>query len=359
MMDTAGLYIHVPFCVRKCPYCDFYSVLAQDERIAVYTAAVCRNLREYASLTPIDSIYFGGGTPSLLLPEQVAEILAAVADAFPVSDDTEVTLEANPATLDTADLGKLRKAGINRLSIGVQSLDDACLQQLGRLHTAQQAIQTVKDAAAAGFSNVSCDLMLATLGQTSQVLKKTIRQLAELPIQHVSAYLLKVEPGTPFAAAHVETNCPDSDTAAELYLQAVEQLATAGFLQYEISNFAKPGFESRHNCKYWRCVPYLGIGPSAHSCWNGRRFFVPSSLAAFLDTPVQPTELEDDDPCTREEQIMLGLRLAEGVPACWLSGKAQQIARLIQAGYLRRQGERIAMTSRGFLVSNAILAELL
>ena len=175
----------------------------------------------------------------------------------------------------------------------------------------------------------------------------------------MSAYLLKVEQGTPFAVQHVAECCPDDDTAADLYLQAVEQLGAAGLLQYEISNFAKAGFESRHNCKYWHCEPYLGIGPSAHSCWNGKRFFVPSAVSDFLEQPVQPVETEDETPCTPEEKLLLGMRLTEGVPASWLAEKQAAAERYCKLGFLQKVGERIAFTPKGFLVSNTILAELI
>lgn len=355
---AAGLYIHVPFCRRKCPYCNFYSIAAAPERLEAYTQAVCRNLRYYACSETVDTVYFGGGTPSLLSPAQIGQILETVGACFSLSADAEVTLEANPATVTTTQLRQLRNSGVNRLSFGVQSLSDSQLKCLGRLHTAQEAIETVTAAAAVGFDNLSCDLMLALPGQTPEGLEATIRQLTQLPIVHVSAYLLKVEPGTTFAQQHIASQCPDEDTAADLYLQTVEQLGAAGFAQYEISNFAKTGFESRHNCKYWHCEPYLGIGPSAHSCWNGRRFFVPSSVESFLEQPVQTVETEDDAPCTLEEQLMLGMRLTEGVPAAWLSEKQAAVERYCKLGFLRKAGDRIAFTPKGFLVSNTILAEL-
>lgn len=355
----AGLYVHVPFCLRKCPYCNFYSVSAKPELLEAYTEAVCRNLRAYSADAAVDTVYFGGGTPSLLSPEQIGRILDTAAEQFSLSAHAEVTLETNPATVTGKQLYQLRRQGVNRLSLGVQSLDAGQLQRLGRLHTAQDAIETVEQAAAAGFENISCDLMLALPGQTPWELEQTIRQLTALPIVHVSAYLLKVEPGTPFAMGHTAEHCPDEDTAADLYLQTVALLEQAGFLQYEISNFAKPGFESRHNCKYWHCEPYLGIGPSAHSCWNGTRFSVPPSVEAFLQSPVQETELEDAQPCTQEEQIMLGMRLTEGVPAAWLGEKMPLAERFCQAGFLRKRGDHIAFTPKGFLVSNTILAELL
>ena len=267
-------------------------------------------------------------------------------------------MEANPAAAAPEQLRRFRESGVNRLSFGVQSLSDSQLKRLGRLHTAQEAVETVCAAAAAGFDNLSCDLMLALPGQTPEELEQTIREMTRLPIVHISAYLLKIEPGTPFARQQIAAQCPDEDAAADLYLQAVEQLNAAGFAQYEISNFAKPGFESRHNCKYWHCEPYLGIGPSAHSCWNGKRFFVPSSAASFLEQPVQSVETEDDAPCTLEERLMLGLRLTEGVPAAWLAEKKAAVERYCKLGFLRRTGDRVAFTPKGFLVSNTILAEL-
>lgn len=358
-MKNVGLYFHVPFCVRKCPYCNFYSITASPAILEAYTEAVCRNLLFYSTDAFVDTVYFGGGTPSLLSSQQLKRILKAVADCFVLSPDAEVTLEGNPATVSLEQLCALRAVGINRLSLGVQSLDDGQLHLLGRLHTAQEAKDTVKFAIRAGFDNISCDLMLALPGQTADVLSHTIDELAALPITHVSAYLLKIEAGTPFAMQHMEELCPEEDAAADLYLQTVESLERFGFAQYEISNFAKPGFESRHNCKYWRCEPYLGIGSSAHSCWNGTRFSVPSSVQLFLEQPVQQTALEDENPCTMEERIMLGMRLTEGVPATWMAEKKLLTERFCRAGFLRQNNERIAFTPKGFLVSNMILAELL
>lgn len=361
-METAGLYLHVPFCVRKCPYCNFYSVSATEEQLAAYTQAVCRNLAHDWVAEPvfIDTVYFGGGTPSLLSPGQIETILSAASDAFSLTADAEITLEANPATCTKEQLQALQAAGVNRLSLGVQSLAAEQLRRLGRLHSAQEAIQTVQDAVAAGFRNISCDVMLALPGQTQEQLAQTLQNLTALPIQHISAYLLKVEPGTPFAEAQVQQQCPTEDAAADLYLYTVQTLAQRGFLQYEISNFAKPGFASRHNTKYWKCVPYLGIGPSAHSYWQGKRFYVPSSVSDFLTQPVQTLVLVDETPGSRSEQIMLRMRLTEGVPRAWLADKQLWVQSLCRAGLLREtENDHIAMTPAGFLVSNAILAKLL
>lgn len=309
--STLGIYIHVPFCVRKCPYCDFYSVPQTAERMEQYGTALCRFLRQMQTDLPVDTIYFGGGTPSLLPVSLLEEILQTIAGTVSLRQP-EITLECNPATVDRKTLQQLREIGINRLSIGVQSLSDVQLKRLGRLHDAKTAIETVEQAAAAGFQNLSCDVMLALPKQTTAELQGTLTQLTALSIQHISAYLLKVEPETPFASMNWVQQLPDEDATADFYLQTVETLQAAGFLQYEISNFAKAGYESRHNCKYWNCEPYLGFGASAHSCYGGKRFYVPSDLQAFCAAATQPTALEDDNPCTREEQILLGAAVAEG-----------------------------------------------
>ncbi|MFR4477575.1 MAG: coproporphyrinogen-III oxidase family protein [Ruminococcus callidus] len=216
----AGLYLHVPFCRRKCPYCNFYSVPAQPELLTAYTAAVCRNLRHYGNAAQperVDTVYFGGGTPSLLLPAQITQILETAAEQFALSADAEITLEANPATVTPEQLRELRHAGINRLSLGVQSLSDAQLKRLGRLHTAQEAVETVYAAAEAGFRNLSCDLMLALPEQTADELEQTIREMTRLPIVHISAYLLKIEPGTP---------SPDSRLRRSVLMRMRRQIST-------------------------------------------------------------------------------------------------------------------------------------
>ena len=360
--DNLGLYVHIPFCRSICNFCPYCKVRYSKDLCDRYIDALLREIHavggQQSGKKETNSLYFGGGTPSLLSPAQIAQILETAADCFTLSPDTEVTMEANPAAAAPEQLRRFRESGVNRLSFGVQSLSDSQLKRLGRLHTAQEAVETVCAAAAAGFDNLSCDLMLALPGQTPEELEQTIREMTRLPIVHISAYLLKIEPGTPFARQQIAAQCPDEDAAADLYLQAVEQLNAAGFAQYEISNFAKPGFESRHNCKYWHCEPYLGIGPSAHSCWNGKRFFVPSSAASFLEQPVQTVETEDGAPCTLEERLMLGLRLTEGVPAAWLAEKKAAVERYCKLGFLRRTGDRVAFTPKGFLVSNTILAEL-
>ena len=368
----AGLYLHVPFCRRKCPYCNFYSVPAQPELLTAYTAAVCRNLRHYGNAVQperVDTVYFGGGTPSLLLPAQIAQILETAAEQFALSADAEITLEANPATVTPEQLRELRHAGINRLSLGVQSLSDAQLKRLGRLHTAQEAVETVYAAAEAGFRNLSCDLMLALPEQTADELEQTISRLVQLPITHVSAYLLKVEQGTPFAVQHVAECCPDDDTAADLYLQAVEQLGAAGFLQYEISNFARPGYESRHNLKYWRCEEYLGLGPAAASCFGGRRFAFPRDIDAFLSAKHPWSLCEDEGEAgSPEERVAMALRLCEGLdctaleqacPGFDAGALIQRASRPELKPFCTVTGRAVALTPQGFLLEGSLIPLLL
>ncbi len=362
-MSSLGIYIHVPFCGRKCAYCDFYSTAYSRQAADGYISAVLRNLRHYSDRTrPTDTLYFGGGTPSLLTPDQLGNIITEVRTDFNLTPTAEITLEANPSALTRERLEKLRETGINRLSIGVQSMRDDELRFLDRTHDSARAERTVREAHAAGFGNISCDLMLALPGQTRDALLYSIDRLAELPIQHISAYILKVEDGTPFARDGIASQLPDGDLTAELYLAAVEALESRGFSQYEISNFARPGFESRHNTRYWKCEDYLGIGPAAHSCCGGVRFAVPRDLQAFIDSPVQPTEVTDDSPCSSQERIMLGLRLTEGIALSDFpderSAIEKKIPALESAGYCRFDGERLSLTPRGFLMSNQIIGFL-
>ena len=342
-----GLYIHVPFCVRKCPYCDFYSEKFSREKCEKFAAAVVRNLRRYPE--KFDTVYFGGGTPALI-SGKISEILREVR----FSEDAEITVECNPDVINENVLAELKNAGVNRLSFGVQSLDESELAALGRLHGAESAKKAILLASALGFENISADLMLGVPKQTAKSLAETIDELCRLPITHVSAYLLKIEPNTPFGKNPPEI--PDEDGQAELYLAAVERLEKRGFRQYEISNFAKNGFESRHNLIYWRAEEYVGIGPAAHSYYNGKRFAVPRNLAEFLENDVQRELVTDENPDKYEEKIMLGLRLREGIS---LDERIEKRLRLVPREYFRVEHGRVSLTPSGFLVSNQIIAALL
>lgn len=356
----AGIYLHVPFCAKKCPYCDFYSVSYRSETAAAWHRAVLRNLAALPEGLQADSVYYGGGTPSLVPPDMLSEQLEAIAQHCNLSADAEITLEANPRTVTDARLHIWKAAGINRLSVGVQSFHDSLLRTLGRAHTAQQARAAIVRAADAGFTNLSADLMLGLSAQTPEMLEAELDAACALPITHLSVYLLKIEPETPFAANPPQIS--DGDEAADRWLQMHAKLTASGFSHYEISNFAKPGYESRHNCKYWRGAPYYGIGPGAHSLRGGKRTAVPRDLEAFLRAEIQPETVTDDTPMTDSERIMLALRLREGL--C-LSDVPQSRAALLKAArplipaYLTLSGERLAMTPEGWLVSNSVLTALL
>lgn len=342
-----GLYIHVPFCVRKCPYCDFYSEKFSREKSEKYAAAVVRNLKRYPE--QFDTVYFGGGTPALI-SGKISDILREVR----FSEDAEITVECNPDVVNENVLAQLKNAGVNRLSFGVQSLNERELAALGRLHGAESARKAILLARELGFENISADLMLGVPQQSVKSLYETIDELCALPITHVSAYILKIEPNTPFGKNPPEI--PDDDGQAELYLAAVEQLEKRGFRQYEISNFAKLGFESRHNLIYWRAEEYVGIGAAAHSYYDGKRFAVPRNLAEFLENDVQREIVTDENPDKYEEKVMLGLRLREGIP---LDERLEKRLRLVPREYFQVEGGRISLTPRGFLVSNEIITTLL
>lgn len=340
-----GLYVHVPFCVQKCPYCDFYSgkLTRGDE----YIKAVIRNIKRYDE--EYDTVYFGGGTPSLL-----PEISSAVLSEIRLAPNAEITFEANPETVTSELFKTLLHWGVNRLSFGVQSLNSKELSALGRIHSVEKAKQAIITAHSEGFANISADIMLGIPYQTKETLKATIEQLSSLPITHVSAYMLKLEPNTPFGKT--PPSVPDDDEQAELYLLAVEELEKHSFRQYEISNFAKTNCESRHNLKYWRCEEYVGIGPAAHSYYNGKRYSVPRDLGLFIESEQQCEEFTDESPDTEEERIMLGLRLCEGIP---LTEELQKRLKLIPPDLIRIENDRLSLTAEGFLVSNEIISLLI
>ncbi len=344
-----GLYIHIPFCRRKCLYCDFYSVALQDGFAERYTQAVKRNIAAYGG--KFNSVYFGGGTPILLAP-----YLGEMLKGANIAKGAEITAECNPCEMTDEALLQLREGGINRISVGVQSLCDNELKALGRRHDSDTAIRAIERAKAAGFSDISADLMLGIPKQTSESLAQTLDTLTALPITHISAYMLKVEPNTPFGRN--TPDLPDEDATADMYLQTVNALAEKGFHQYEISNFAKDGFECRHNLKYWRREEYLGIGPAAHSFMDGRRFAVKRDLDEFLNSPRQIELTTDDSPDEYEERVMLGLRLSEGISE-ELWEPFEHALKLIPKNYYTIKGGRLSLTAEGFLLSNEIISLLL
>lgn len=341
---AAGLYIHIPFCFSKCPYCDFYSTKYTPTAADAFAEKLGGQMQDYTG--SFDTVYFGGGTPSILEPQVLTGILQAVRDHFAIDPAAEITVECNPSKDLTGDMEQYAAAGINRVSIGMQSAVDRERFALGRRAGSREVARTVAAAKAAGITNISLDVMLGTPKQTPDSLEETFAFIARMQVTHISAYLLKIEPGTPFDRLQAKLALPEEDTVCQMYLQTVERLGQLGFAQYEISNFARPGYESRHNLKYWLLEPYLGLGPSAHSLWNGRRFYFDRDWI-----------WQDEGPGgDREEQILLGLRLNRGIPADWLT---RDPAPYIAGGFMRRANGRISLTPRGMLVSNTILAELL
>lgn len=366
MEKKIGLYVHVPFCDGKCPYCDFYSIRGSEERMTEYTNSIIKSILSYGNRLgrQADTLYFGGGTPSLLGAARVRSVVEAARSVFGL-DNAEITLEANPGE----DLGEFFKAvhdaGVNRLSIGMQSAAEEELRLLGRRHTAAQASQAVEGARKAGFENISLDLMIATPGQTKDSLRRSITFCAQTGVRHISAYLLKIEPHTAYEKQKEQLALPDDDTAGELYLFACGELERLGFFQYEISNFAIPGSESRHNLKYWHCEEYLGIGPAAHSFLDGKRFYYERSLRDFQNGAEPKEEGEGGG---FEEYAMLALRLAEGLTerGCrerFGSGIPEHVRGAAQkyekAGLTARTPDGFRLTRQGFLVSNMLIAELL
>lgn len=349
-MSKPGLYIHVPFCQKKCPYCDFYSVGFNEELAEKYADAVIRNIRHYNE--NYDTVYFGGGTP-ILIARQIPRILAECN----FTKSAEITVECNPCEMTGETLEILHNAGVNRLSVGLQSVSNPELKWLGRAHTFEQAAQAIQLAAEVGFCDISADLMLGLPQQDHSFPVYTVKRLRELPLTHLSAYLLKIEPNTVFGKNPPE-GLPSEDEAAALYLSAMNMLGSDGFEQYEISSLAKGGMKSLHNLKYWHREEYLGIGPAAHSFYKGKRFEIARNLREFIDSEHQTELITDDDPNEIEEKIMLGLRLTEGIPK-ELYSRVQSALPLIPENYYKLENGRLSLTRGGFLVSNEIIATLL
>ena len=359
-----GLYIHIPFCRSKCAYCDFYSLARSEERMDAYVSALAGALRaaapQAASYTA-DTVYFGGGTPTLLGAPRLIALLDAVRECFSVAADAEITFEANPESACDADaLRALRAAGFNRISLGMQSASNDELRAVGRVHTARDTVSAVEAARHAGFDNLSLDLIYGLPEQTRERWRDNLAAAAALAPEHLSCYALKVEPATPLYARRGDVSLPDDDAQADMYLDAVEFLAARGFRQYEISNFARPERESRHNLKYWTLGEYLGFGPGAHSDFGGRRFAVARDLDAFLAGTAVYSEDAAISPRERaSERVMLGLRTVRGIAAEEFGlpfGGAEAALRECAAhGLAEKRGGRWRLTPRGFLVSNAVI----
>lgn len=369
-MQKIGLYIHIPFCLRKCPYCNFYSLpLGEEAALDRYTDGLLTALDRWAADTGAlaDTLYLGGGTPALLGPRRLERILNRAGERFSLfSGMPEVTLEANPADDLAETFAAFAAAGGNRLSLGMQSACPSELAALGRRHTMEDLVRTVGDARRAGIENLSLDMMLGISGQTTQSACATVHRAADLGATHLSAYILKVEPDTPYG--HTPPPLPDEDAAADIYLATMEALEGEGYRQYEISNAARPGYESRHNLKYWDSLPYLGIGPAASSCYNGKRFSYAPDIEAFLrGEPPLPEAEGVILTGSREEYALLRLRLNEGltregffarfgeeIPAAW-----RQRAAGLPGALVTVDEDGIRLSTQGFLLSNTLIRHIL
>lgn len=365
MSTTLGLYIHVPFCRTKCRYCDFYRVGENRLKIELFLAALHREIDGWTALhgREVETVFFGGGTPSLLSADEIGGILRHIDAVFRLSPSAEVTAEANPSDLDAPRLAALRITGVNRLSIGVQSFSDRELSLIGRRHDAARAEQVVREARQTGFDNLSIDLMLAIPGQTEASFRRSLERAVELETDHLSLYLLEVHENSEMDFLRRERPglFPGEEAERRRYFAVHERLLAAGYEHYEISNFARPGKQGRHNLRYWHLEPWLGLGPSAHSFVDGRRFRHPADLGAWL---IDPTAVEYLESNKAEERAMLGLRLDEGIDESTLlaasSATAGELAsRLLRLGrFVERRDGRIRLTTEGRIVSNPVLTEL-
>jgi oxygen-independent coproporphyrinogen-3 oxidase len=340
----SGLYIHIPFCKSKCPYCDFYSVKYDSQSAEKYCCDLINEMKKYNG--EFDTIYFGGGTPSIIEPELIGKILDACKSHFDICQNSEITIECNPSKELSNDFKLYKSYGINRISLGMQSAVDKERFALGRSAGQLQVAKAVSDAKNAGIDNISLDLMLGTPKQTMSSLDETFDFIDKMNVKHISAYMLKIEQGTKFFEMRSRLDLPDEDTTSDMYLKTVKCLGDLGFEQYEISNFAKSGFESRHNTKYWKLVPYLGLGKSAHSFWGGKRFYYDNDFNIVDDG------FGGDD----SEKIMLGLRLSEGIEKSLVKKPFEQFVKM---GLMVDKGNKIALTTQGMLVSNTIINELI
>ncbi len=375
-MKLAGIYIHVPFCRSRCSYCDFATGIYERSLVEHYLGALMREIRSWTEVSnpgPVDTIYFGGGTPSLLYPSQINQIIETVQARFDLSEDAEVTLELNPGKLTVEILRQFRGLGINRVSFGAQTFDDRELSRLGRSHSVNDIRQTFRYLRDAGFQNINLDLIAGLPGQTLDGWKRNLNEALTLGPEHLSFYLLEVHEGTPLAE-HIRRGVqpvPDEDIAAEMYKMMLDQASVAGYRHYEISNLCLPGFESRHNTKYWTGVPYYGFGCSAHSYdghfrrWsNERQVSRYTSLVASGQSPVAENETLSVDE-VRAEALFLGLRLMAGLDlltyqklfgADPLEDHAQELSYFREAGLIELDGDLLKLTRSGALLSNEVFA---
>ena len=373
MMTTKpiGLYVHIPFCVRKCNYCDFcsFDALTADWRERYIDALVAEIKLYCEKCVSVDSIFFGGGTPSLLTPNEFRRINEAIRSTFLVTSDCEFTVEANPGTVNEEILDCFVDCGVNRLSIGLQSIHENELKTLGRIHNLNNFMNSFYLARRAGINNINVDLMYGIPEQTKESFSETLDAITALSPEHISLYGLIIEEGTPFFDWKNNLSLPAEDDECDMYYFAADYLRDRGFVHYEISNYAKPGYECRHNLKYWRCEEYIGAGISAHSYYDSKRYGNSTVVNEYLSDFQTKKEAETLD-CEEKayEYVMLRLRLKEGFSLVeyknlfgkdFLATRYSEIQELCKNGYVIIDNDRISLTEKGFYVSNIILSDLL
>lgn len=361
-----GIYIHIPFCRKKCKYCDFVSYAGREDMADVYIEALAREAREYTG-EKADTIFIGGGTPSALTPKQIRTVTKICSDIFDMTDNCEFTIEANPGTLDDDKITAMLEGGINRISVGVQSFNNEELRSIGRIHDAETAYNTVLHLKKAGFSNINIDLMTALPYQNIASLKSTLETAVSLPVSHISAYSLIIEEGTPLEKEYSrgELILPDDHADREMYAYTIDFLRQNGFFQYEISNFAKKGSECRHNIKYWTAEEYIGLGAAAHSYIGDRRFYNVSELSEYIKGALrQITLLTQRDKIS--EFMITGLRMTKGISAAEFKKRfgtdinnifGGQLQKFTKLGLMKFHENSYRLTRRGIDVSNAVLCE--
>lgn len=373
MIFVGGIYVHIPFCKSKCPYCDFYSFCKGEEYKKNYVSSLIDEIKTNRRLNTCldksrfisDTIYLGGGTPSVLSGEELYNIITAIKESFTITENAEITVECNPNSDIEALIPYFKACGVNRVSLGMQSAVDVERKKLGRTANKQRIFDIINVLKANEITNISLDIMLGIPEQTLHSLKETLDFIRLYEIKHVSAYILNIEENTPFFKMKEKLNLPDEDEICELYEYTSKFLKDIGFSHYEISNFAIPGFESKHNNKYWLLEDYVGLGPAAHSFINGKRYYFKSDIESFI---AGETPLFDCDGGDLAEYIMLRLRLKEGLKLSDLAKKygtetldsiRLKAIRLKEQGLVEFNGDQISLTEKGFLLSNSIINEFI
>ena len=368
--DTLGLYLHIPFCVQKCRYCDFCSFASSEaEREAYVSSLLSEILHAPEDRREVDSIFFGGGTPSLLTEDAFSRIFSALRKRYCIAANAEITVEMNPGTVTGEKLSALRALGVNRVSMGLQSSHNGELSALGRIHTYEQFLESFSLVRASGIENINIDLMYAIPHQNVQSFKETLSRVIALSPSHISAYSLIIEEGTPFYRDRESLVLPSEEEEAEMYALACEMLGAAGYRHYEISNYAKEGSLCRHNLRYWQGGDYLGFGLAAHSLYRGERMANTEDFKEYLENPHAYAEREKRDTLAEaEEYVMLGLRTSFGISLFeyrerfgkdLLEEKKEAISLFFEHGLLSIREDRLSLTEKGFYLSNTVLCELL